>query len=141
MVPLKQKVSVFFTYAHHDKKTVFKLYQRMVKDEINVWLDSERLEPGQNWQHEIRRAILKSDVVLVCLSQKFNEQQGYRHEELKLALEKAKLLDDRIFIIPVRLEKCDLPECLRHLHRVDLFEEGGYQKLLYALQKIEKSCL
>jgi hypothetical protein len=141
MTPLKQQITVFFTYAHHDKKTVFKLYQRMVKDGINVWLDSEKLEPGQNWQHEIRKAILKSDVVLVCLSNKFNEQQGYRHEELKLALEKAKLLDDQVFIIPVRLEKCDLPECLHHLHRVDLFEEGGYQKLLHALQQFEKSCL
>lgn len=138
MATLKQ-VSVFFTYAHYDKKMVFKLYQRMVKDGINVWLDSEKLEPGQNWQREIRKAILKSDVVLVCLSNKFNEQQGYRHEELKLALEKAKLLDDRVFVIPVRLEKCDSPECLRHLHRVDLFEEGGYQKLLHALQGLEKS--
>ena len=136
MTPLKQQVSVFFTYAHHDKKTVFKLYQRMVRDGIDGWLDSEKLEPGQNWQHEIRRAILKSDIVIVCLSQKFNEQQGYRHEELKIALEKAKLLDDQVFIIPVRLEKCDMPECLAHLHRVDLFKPGGYMKLFDALQRL-----
>jgi hypothetical protein len=138
MTPLKQQVSVFFTYAHHDKKIVFALYQRMVKDGIDVWLDSEKLEPGQNWQHEIRKAILQSDIVLVCLSQKFNEQQGYRHEELKLALEKARLLDDRVFVVPVRLEKCDMPDCLGHLHRVDLFASNGYKKLLHTLQHLNK---
>jgi len=96
----------------------------------------EKLQPGQDWQREIRKAILKSDVVIVCLSQNFNQQQGYRHEELKVALEKAKLLiDNEIFIIPARLEKCDMPESLRHLHRVDLFETGGYKKLIRALRE------
>ncbi len=28
-----------------------------------------------------------------------------------------------------------MPESLRHLHRVDLFEAGGYKKLLHALWK------
>jgi hypothetical protein len=129
-----QQVNVFLIHAHHDKEVVFKLYQRMIKDGIHAWLDSESLQPGQDWQHEIRKAILKSDVVVVCLSQKFNEQQGYRHEELKIALDKARMLDDTIFIIPLRLEACDMPECLQHLHRVDLFEATGYRKLIRALQ-------
>lgn len=135
-----QQVNIFLIYAHGDKKVVFKLYQRIVRDGINAWLDTEKLQPGQDWQHEIRKAILKSNVVAVCLSRGFNGQQGYRHEELKIALEKAKLLDgDEIFIIPVRLEKCDMPECLRHLHRVDLFEENGYQKLIRALRDLHQS--
>ena len=92
--------------------------------------------PGQNWEHEIRKAILKSDVVIACLSKGFNKQKGFRHEELKIALEKANLIpEDETFIIPVRLEICDMPESLRHLHRVDLFERGGYKRLIRALQR------
>ena len=107
-----------------------------MNDGVNTWLDSKKLQPGQDWQSEIRNALLKCDVVIVCLSQGFNKQQGYRHEELKLALEKANFLpDNEIFIIPVRLEKCDMPESLRHLHRVDLFKPGGYKKLLRSLQE------
>lgn len=102
---------------------------------MNAWIDAERLQPGQDWQHEIRKAILKSDMVIVCLSRGFNKQQGYRHEELKIALEKAKWLEDEVFIIPIRLEKCAMPESLRHLYRVDLFEAGGYKKLIRALQE------
>jgi len=135
-----QQMNIFLIYAHDDKEAVRKLHQRIVRDGINAWLDAQNLQPGQDWQHEIRRAILKSDLVVVCLSRGFNKQPGYRHEELKIALEKAKLLaDDRIFIIPVRLEKCNMPKCLRHLQRVDLFEEDGYKKLIHSLQKMIRS--
>ena len=131
-----QQANIFLIHAHSDRETVHKLYQRLVSDGLNVWLDAERLQPGQDWQNEIRNALLKCDVILVCLSRGFDKQQGYRHEELKLALEKANFLpDDQVYIIPVRLEKCDMPESLRHLHRVDLFKQGGYKKLLGALRE------
>jgi len=131
-----QQINIFLVHAHSDREIVHKLYARLIKDGVNVWLDAEKLQPGQDWQHEIRKAILKSDMVIVCLSQTFDKRQGYRHEELKIALEKARLFtDNEIFIIPVRLEKCDMPEALRHLHRVDLFETGGYKKLIRALHE------
>jgi hypothetical protein len=132
-----QQVNVFLIYAHGDKEAVRKLHQRLVRDGIHAWLDAQNLEPGQDWQHEIRKAILNSDRVLVCLTRGFDERPGYRHEELKIALDKAKLLDGSVFVIPVRLENCDMPDCLRHLHRVDLFKAGGYKKLLHALGDIK----
>lgn len=136
----KRSLNIFICYAHSDRETVHHLYRRLLDNGVHAWLDSEALQPGQNWQREIRKAILNSDVVLVCLSQKFNEQHGYRHEELKLALEKAGLLEaGEIFIIPVRLEKCDMPESLSHLHRVDVFESTGFKKLLRALKKLEET--
>ena len=129
-----EQVHVFLIHAHSDKTAVHKLHQRLTRDGVDAWLDAANLHPGQDWQSEIRRAILRSDVVIVCLSGAFNHQNGFRHEELRLALEKANLLVDGIFIIPVRLEPCDMPETLRHLHRVDLFDAGGYKKLLLALR-------
>ena len=132
----KRTLRVFLCYAHNDRESVHKLYDRLVRGGIQAWLDVERLRPGQDWEQEIRKAILKSKVVIVCLSRGFNKRRGYRHEELKIALEKAKLLSSgEVFIIPVRLEKCDMPESLQHLQRVDLFEAGGYKKLIRALQE------
>lgn len=136
MSPSKKNLKVFLCHAHSDKAAVHKLYHRIVKDGMNPWLDVEKLQPGQDWEHKIRKAILKSDVVIVCLSRAFSKQKGYRHEELKVALERAPLFsEDEIFIIPTRLENCDLPDSLRHLHRVDLFEDGGYRKLIRTLRK------
>jgi len=129
-----QQANIFLIHAHTDRETVYKLYQRLINDGLNVWLDAERLQPGQDWRNEIRNALLKCDIVVVCLSRDFDKQQGYRHEELKLALEKADFLPDyKIFIVPARLVKCDMPESLRHLHRVDLFRTGGYKKLVDVL--------
>lgn len=133
---LKHKsFKTFLCYSHKDFKAVHALWSRLKKDGLEVWLDKENLQPGANWANEIRTAILKSDIVIVCLSKQFNEKQGFRHQELKIALEKARLFpDNEIFIIPIRLEKCDMPNALEHLHRVDLFKKGEYKKLLYALR-------
>ena len=131
----RPKTNIFLIHANSDRESVRQLYQRLVGDGLSVWLDAERLRPGQDWQNEIRGALLKCDVVLVCLTRNFDKQQGYRHEELKLALEKTNFLpDDSVFIIPVRLEKCDAPQSLHHLHRVDLFKAGGYKRLVSALK-------
>jgi TIR domain-containing protein len=136
MTQLTQQKQVFLTYAHSDKKAVRKIYHRLIRNQINIWLDEKRLFPGQNWKYEIRQAILSSNIVIVCLSRQFNKQGGFRHEELQIALEKAgSLSDGEIFIIPARLEKCDLPESLRQWQCVDLFEADGFRKLLSALKK------
>lgn len=134
MTKPKQRTHIFLIHAHKDRDKVYKLYKRLSRDGVDVWLDAERLQPGQDWRTAIRQALLGSAVVVVCLTGNFDQQRGYRHEELKLALEKARALPaDEIFIIPVRLEPCDLPEALRHLQRVDVFKPGGYKKLLRAL--------
>jgi TIR domain len=136
MTPSKRRVQLFLIYAHSDKKVVRKLYQRITRNHINAWLDEKDLMPGQNWKYEIRQAILGSNIVIVCLSRQFNKQGGFRHEELQIALEKARSFPDReIFIIPARLEKCDLPEPLRQWQCVDLFEADGFRKLLGSIKE------
>lgn len=131
-------LKTFLCHSHTDRDAVHDLYLRLKRDHIEPWLDRENLLPGQNWAYEIRNAILRSDVVIVCLSQEFDTRNGFRHQELKIALKKAQILPmEDIFIIPVRFEKCSLPDSLAHLHRVDLFEADGYRKLLQALYKHE----
>jgi hypothetical protein len=132
---LARQLRIFLLYARSDEEAVHRLHNRLVKAGANVWLDRKSLLPGQDWQSQIRQAILGSDIVIVCLSIQFNKQGGYRHEELKIALEKANFLqEDAIFIIPVCLEKCEMPEPLGRWQRVDLFEPNGYKKLLSALK-------
>src|SRR5512138_1906204 len=133
---LSKQLQIFLLYARGDQEAVRRLYERIIKEGADVWLDREKILPGRDWQYEIRKAIQSSDVVVVCLSRRFNKQGGYRHEEIKLALAKARSLPEgRCFIIPARLEKCDLPESLRRWQRVDLFETRGYKKLVEALKR------
>jgi hypothetical protein len=131
---LSRQLRIFLLHARRDEEAVCCLYQNLVKNGADVWLDREKLLPGQDWQYEIRKAIHSSDIVIACLSKQFNKQGGYRHEELRIALEKANSLPEgEIFIIPARLELCDMPESLRRWQRVDLFEAEGYKQLLNGL--------
>ena len=44
------------------------------------------------------------------------------------------MLDSDIYLIPVRLEECEIPEELREHQGVDLFKEDGWTRLVEALQ-------
>lgn len=133
---LSKPLQVFLVYARTDQEAVQHLYQCLVQDGANVWFDKAKLLPGQDWAYEIRKAIQNSDIVIVCLSDQFNQQGGYRHEELKIAVEKANALSEgKSCLIPARLDPCDLPDLLRRWQCVDLFETDGYEKLLSALRQ------
>ena len=133
---LTKGLRIFLLHARSDEEAVRRLYRRLVNDGADVWLDRERLLPGQDWAHEIHRAIYASDIVIACLSRQFNRQGGFRHEELKIALEQGNTRrEGEVFLIPARLEPCDLPEALSRWQRVDLFEADGYKKLLAALEQ------
>jgi hypothetical protein len=131
-----RRLRVFLAHARSDQEDVRALYHRLTRDGLEAWLDEAKLLPGQDWEYEIRKAVRASDVVIVCISEGFNRQRGYRQKEVRIALEEANLLPEgQIFIIPARLEECDMPESLRRWQRVDLFEVDGYKKLVHALRK------
>lgn len=135
MNPSKQ-LRIFLLHARRDEEVVRRLCRRLIKDGADVWLDREKLIPGQDWQYEIRKAIYSSDIVIACLSEQFNQQGGYRHEELRIAVEKANSLPQgEIFLIPARLGPCDMPAILHRWQCVDLFEAHGYRKLMRAFQE------
>ena len=137
---LSKQLRVFLLHARQDEEDVHRLYRRLVREGADVWLDQEKLLPGQDWAHEIHKAIHRSDVVIVCLSRQFSKVGGFRHEELRIALEKAASLPDGFtFLIPARLEKCALPESLRRWQCVELFETNGHRKLIRVLEESAKS--
>ena len=51
--PLK----VFLCHAHSDAAAVRALYNRLVKDGVDAWLDKEKLLPGADWEYEIRKVV------------------------------------------------------------------------------------
>lgn len=130
-----RSIRVFLCHASSDKPKVRELYLRLVNDGVDAWLDKEKLIPGQNWQIEIPKAVRNSDVVLVCLSPQSANKEGFVQKEIKIALDAAdEKPEGTIFIIPVRLEECNVPERISQFHWVDLFSENGYEWLLKALR-------
>jgi hypothetical protein len=130
---------VFLCHSSGDKPAVRELYRRLnAEGWIDVWLDEEKLLPGQDWDYEIEKALDKSDAVIVTLSAGSVSKEGYIQKELRfvldLALEKP---EGTIFILPVRLEDCERPRRLRSIQGIDYFpperHEAAYARLRQSL--------
>ncbi|HMB24614.1 MAG: cell division protein FtsZ [Chloroflexota bacterium] len=130
-------MQVFLCHSSNDKATVRKLYQRLQNEKnIKPWLDEEELLPGQQWDLEIRRAVRNSDAVIICLSHSSVNKEGYIQKELRFALDIAdEKPEGTIFIIPLKLDDCDVPERLRSWQWVNYYEEGAFERLIKSLRK------
>jgi formylglycine-generating enzyme required for sulfatase activity len=130
-----QSLRVFLCHSAGDKPAVRELYQRLCAEGIDAWLDEEKLLPGQDWQHEIPKAVRASDVVIVCLSRNSITRAGYVQREIKFALDVAdEQPEGAIFLIPAKLEECEVPERLSRWQWVSLHEAKGYERLMRALR-------
>lgn len=128
---------VFLSYAPDDRTTVQHLYHRLRDDGFQPWMDREDLLPGQDWKIEIRKAIRQSGAVVVCLSSRAVTRSGQFQREMKQALEVyEEQPEGTIYLIPIKLDACDIPEHLRPLlhSQIELvWDQGGYEKLHRAL--------
>lgn len=141
MTDAKRFLKVFLCHASADKPIVCQLYSYLEEHGIQPWLDIENLLPGQDWQREIPLALEKSDAIIICLSNNSVDKKGYIQKEIKFALDKVlEMPQARIFLIPVRLEECEIPDGLNKFQWVDLFDDSdystGYSKLMKALTEL-----
>ncbi len=129
------KPEVFLCYAWEDRSAVRRLCDQLASDGVSPWFDESSLLPGEDWDLAIRRALRRVHAVLVCLSRTAINKRGYVQKELRFALDVAdEHPEGAIFIIPVRLEACEVPDRLQKWQWVDLFRSDGYAKLLSALE-------
>lgn len=134
---------IFLCYANEDKERLHAIYLEMKDAGLNPWMDkppkpydSEGIKPGEKWDIFIRQMIRKSAYFLAFLSQKSVQKRGYVQREYRLALEvMGEVPPGQIFLIPVLLEKCELPEIIGdtiqfcQLQWLDL-QADGLQKLI-----------
>jgi formylglycine-generating enzyme required for sulfatase activity len=138
----KSEIQIFLAHASEDKPAVLALYDRLKQAGYKPWLDKKDLIPGQIWRDEIPKAIKASQIFLACLSAKSANKQGYIQRELRIALDTlGEMLPGTIFFIPMRLEECEIPDLrmsevglnLRDIHRLDYWEEDGFEQLERAI--------
>jgi hypothetical protein len=129
-----RRLRVFLCHASNDKLTVRNLYVRLVNNGLDPWFDEENLLPGQDWQEEIPKAVRASDVVIVCLSSTSVTKTGYVQKELRYALDVAQEQPEgSIFLIPLRLEDCVVPDRLQRYQWADLHAPSGFDRLMRSL--------
>ncbi len=122
-MPEPKLLKVFLCHASDDKPVVRELGRRLrAEGWLDVWLDEEKLLPGQDWDLEIEKAVETAHIVLVCLSKHSVSKEGYVQKELRLVLDVAlNMPEGSIFVIPLRLEECEIPRRLRSWQWVNYF--------------------
>jgi formylglycine-generating enzyme required for sulfatase activity len=136
---MPRPLRVFLCHASQDKPAVRELYNALKEEGwIDPWLDKAKILPGQDWEIVIEKAVEVSDVVVICLSSQSVSKEGFVQREIRyaydIALEKP---EETIFLIPLRLDDCNVPRKLRSFHWVDYFgseKKGSYLDLLEALK-------
>lgn len=139
MLTEQRPLKVFLSYASQDKPAVTEIYGALKRESwVDPWLDKVKILPGQDWQMVIETAVDEADVAILCLSNQLVTKEGYVQREIKyaydIALEKP---DGTIFLIPLRLDECEIPRKLRFLYRVDYFgpeKNSAHSDLLDALK-------
>ncbi|NOT06248.1 MAG: toll/interleukin-1 receptor domain-containing protein [Anaerolineales bacterium] len=136
----ERPLKVFLCHASGDKPAIRALHKNLLNNGIDAWLDEEKLLPGQDWQIEIPTAVRNSDAIIVCLSNNSITKEGYVQKEINFSLSIAEEKPEgSIFIIPSRLENCNVPNRLSKWQYVDLFfidgmfSTKGYEMLIKAL--------
>lgn len=135
---------IFISYAHEDSNAANRLFRDLKEFEkefkLKFWLDKERLLPGQSWAEVIQNVIKESKYFILLLSKNAIEKNTYVQEELRFALEKADQQQAEIYIIPIRLDNCEISESIQKLHVVDLFPDWkyGFEKILLAMGIVAK---
>ena len=138
LVP-QTKPLVFIAYVEEDLTLARRLRDGIAAAGCATWLDKDKLLPGQDWPRAIRRAVEISDAFVACFSQRSITKRGHFHDELRWALDCARLRPlEATFLVPVRFEACAVPgRIAEQLQYVDLFPdwEAGMKKVVRAVKR------
>jgi hypothetical protein len=128
---------IFMAHAAEDKPAIQKIYKLMKDRGLEPWLDEKSLQPGSNWESEIRTAIQNARFFIAFLSSKSVQKNGFVQKEFRMALnELEKKSPNNTYFIPALLDDIALPDIrvgtinLRDYHAVNLFDLVAINNLI-----------
>jgi hypothetical protein len=128
----------FVSYARQDSEAAQRLAQDLKNAGVGVWIDAERIRPGERWRTTVSTAIEQCQYFIAVLSANSATHRGYVQAEWRQALDLLRQVpESQIYLIPVRLDDAEIVvhPALRELHWVDLFPDWakGIRKVLASL--------
>jgi len=97
-------------------------------------MDKKDLLPGQNWEVMINSTLRKADFIILLLSSRSLGKRGYVQKEFRIALDYLQeKLDSDVYIIPVKIDSCEVPDKLQKLHWVDYSIDDYLLRILDAI--------
>jgi hypothetical protein len=130
-------LKVFLSYAKEDGAPVKEFYDHLKTMGLDPWMDQERILPGQSWEIEIDRGLKEANVVILFMSPRSVKKRSFVTREANTAIAnlRYKKADD-IYIIPVILESCDVPdEISGRAQYINISEPGAKSKIVASIMR------
>lgn len=103
----KEKVKIFFSYAHKDReyleefKEYIKIFER--NELVERWDDNE-LIVGEKWDYSIKEKIYSADIIIFLLSSTSLASDHIYNHELKIAFELKEMGES--YVVPIIIKEC-----------------------------------
>jgi len=112
--------TIFFSYSRKDTNQIEQLNDVLESANHEVWVDTQDIRAGAQWQTSIVQAIVESDFFIIALSQNSIKSDNVRRE-LVIAVNNKKK------IIPVCIEEVELPYEMQYqlagLQRINFYKD------------------
>lgn len=120
MNTLKRR-GAFISYSRRDKDFALEFARELRSAGALVWLDQFDIPTGARWDDEVEKALREHEIFLIILTPASVSSENVK-DEIGYAIDHDK------HILPVLLEKCDIPLRLRRFQYIDFtkieFSEG-----------------
>jgi len=128
------KPKIFISYSNRDKDFVRGLVSRLERDSIETWFDEVEIKIGESIHQKINEGLKQSDFFAIVLS-KASVESRWVQEELSSASSMEKYSKSGIFVLPILMEKCEVPPLLldrRYANFKDDYD-AAYSELVDAI--------
>lgn len=148
-----EKIKLFISYSHKDDMFLQELKEYVNEiscPKITVW-DDGRIDPGNEWDKEIKKHLQQADIVLMLISQLFLNSKYIQSEELRVALDRHDLNECRV--IPIFTRTCNLrghpqitklqglPKEKKFLNEMELERDTHYARIQEELNELADELL
>jgi len=120
-IPSTSKVKAFLSYNSKDASLARRLALDLESAHISVWLDQWQLKVGEAFEQEIVRGLENAEFVIVLLTRASVASDWVNREWRHKILGEAQF--KRVGVIPVRGERCIIPDLLAQRSHADI--SGG----------------
>jgi hypothetical protein len=116
---------VFISHANADKdRFVLDFATRLRSNGVDAWVDQWEMNPGDSLVDKIFEEGLKNCRAMIVVLSQYSIESKWVREELNAAV--VRKIENATRLIPVRLDRCEVPECLKHCIWQDIVDPATY---------------
>lgn len=127
---------VFISYSHADAEPASALRNLCKQRGLDVWLDRNDLQAGENWMAALETAVSKSDIFLILLSEHLSTGQETPREWSSIC--ERRWSSPNVQLVPIRLDAVEPPSFLRDAKYLDALDNQGLARCVAEIERLSQ---